>query len=102
MFLEAKMQLIHKLLIVRFSIFFVSMGKNVESRSEFVQRDGLRLRVDLLDAFRISGRRPSVGFVVQNDLSQRSDELRSRLRDDVGRFDYLRTNRSLRSLGFSG
>ena len=97
MFLEAKMQLIHKLLIVRIRFRCEEKTDGSNFVSEFVQRDGLRLRVDLFDAIRISGRRRSMGFVVQNDFPQRSDEFRSRLRDDAGRFDSLRTDRSLRS-----
>ena len=101
MFLEAKMKLIHKLLIVSFrSIWF---AKNVLlPLAEFIQCYSLRIFFDLSDTFRIPRWRCSMAHSFQKYLSQRWDEFRYSLCDDVGGFDYLWSHWQICSIDFAG
>ena len=94
MFLETKMQLGHKLLIVSLvSTLHFSLHSFSLAFVELVQCDGIWLFVDLLDTFWIPGRRCAMEYSFQKHFPQWSNELRYCLCNDASRFDNLWFNR---------
>ena len=90
MFLEAKMTLIHKLLIVSHRSKRDGMLSLIFCRcQEFIQCHRVRLRIGLPDAFRVPGRRCSLEYDLHQCVSERSDEFRHCLRDDAGGLRHL-------------